>query len=277
MSALGEWSDQLASMAIPQAILDAAPESPWGFPTELFISRGRAASERSEPTPTTARALEVLPEGGSVLDVGVGGGATSLPLAGHAGWIVGVDQQEGLLAAFLSAAAEASVSGEAVRGSWPDAAERTPEVDVAVCGHVVYNVGDLGPFASALDDRARLRVVIELTEEHPLAWMSDLWRRFHDLDRPAGPNADTCTAALGELGFAVSRQTRPHDAHGGGFSSAEDAIALVRRRLCLPSDADGDIRAALGDRLVQHDGLWSVGPPERSVITLWWDPAPADG
>ncbi len=271
MTAQADWSEGLAAMAIPQAILDAAPESPWGFPTELFVSRGRAAAARTEPSPTTLRALEALPEGGSVLDVGVGGGATSLPLAGRAGWIVGVDQQEPLLTAFLETAAEARVSAEAIHGAWPDSVDRTPIVDVVVCGHVVYNVPDLAPFALALADRARFRIVLELTERHPLAWMSDLWLRFQGFDRPEGPTADTCVAALGELGIIASQETRPREPHGGGFVRAEDAVALVRRRLGLTSDRDTELREALGDRLESHDGLWSVGPSDQAVVTLWWD------
>ena len=41
----------------------------------------------------------------------------------------------------------------------------------------------------------------------------------------------------------------------------EDAVALVRRRLCLPAERDADVGAALGDRLVlDADGDWSAGP-----------------
>jgi hypothetical protein len=28
---------------------------------------------------------------------------------------------------------------------------------------------------------------------------------------------------------------------------------------------------ALGARLVEHDGLWSAGPNEQPIVTLWWD------
>ena len=64
------WQAELAGWAIPDEILAQAPESPWGFPPELF-----AAPPDPIDTPSRDRALEALPPGGSVLDVGCGGGA----------------------------------------------------------------------------------------------------------------------------------------------------------------------------------------------------------
>ena len=115
VTAADRWRERLAEWAIPDEIVANAPESPWGFATECFRRRGEAAPA-PEPTPTTRRALEALPAGGTVLDVGVGGGATSLPLAGRAGSIVGVDQQPDMLEGFLANAATAGVEARAVTG-----------------------------------------------------------------------------------------------------------------------------------------------------------------
>ena len=276
MTALEDWSTALRAWTIPQAILEAAPESPYGFPPELFARRAVTAADRSEVTPTTRVALEALHEGGEVLDVGVGGGATSIPLAGRAGLIVGVDGSAELLTSFRSSAAEAGVRSEIVLGTWPEVADEVRPVDVAVCGHVLYNVWELAPFVEALDRRARTRVVLELTDRHPLAWMHDLWETFHRLTRPQGPTAHDCEGALGELGIAPSRDERVQ-VGAGWFDRRDDAVALIRRRLCLPAERDPEVAAALGDRLVKHDGLWSAGPPSGTVVTLWWDRTASDG
>lgn len=276
MTALEDWSTALRAWTIPQAILEAAPESPYGFPPELFARRAVTAADRSEVTPTTRVALEALHEGGEVLDVGVGGGATSIPLAGRAGLIVGVDGSAELLTSFRSSAAEAGVRSEIVLGTWPEVADEVRPVDVAVCGHVLYNVWELAPFVEALDRRARTRVVLELTDRHPLAWMHDLWETFHRLTRPQGPTAHDCEGALGELGIAPSRDERVQ-VGAGWFDRRDDAVALIRRRLCLPGERDPEVAAALGDRLVKHDGLWSAGPPSGTVVTLWWDRTASDG
>jgi SAM-dependent methyltransferase len=273
VTALARWAAALEARAIPEPILAAAPEPPWGFPAELFRRRAELAAEAA-PTPTTARALEALPDGGSVLDVGCGSGATSLPLAARARRLVGVDRSADMLAAFRDAAATRGVDATTVAGGWPEAAPRAPACDVVVCGHVLYDVPGLAPFARALGERARRRVVVEITGRHPLGWMADLWATFHGVGMPDGPTADDAAAAQREAGVAPDRADRVERARGG-FARREDAVALVRRRLCLPADRDPDVARALGDRLREIDGLWSAGPAEQAVVTLWWPGAAA--
>lgn len=270
--AADRWREQLASWAIPADILAAAPESPYGFETECFRRRGEPIADL-EPTPTTRRALEALPERGTVLDIGVGGGATSLPLATRAGLVVGVDAQPDMLAGFMANAATAGITARSVAGGWPDVAPDVEIADVVLAGHVFYNTGELEAFAMALHDHARRRVVVELTARHPLDAMRDLWLRFHGVERPLGPTADDAVAVLGDLGFDVRREERivAGGQHGGGFARRQDAIYSVRKRLCLPADRDEEIATALGDRLRQIGELWDVGPSERTVVTLWWD------
>ena len=269
MNALERWRRELAGWAIPDEILAAAPESPWGFPRELF--RSRAERTPAEPSATTRVALDALGTGGDVLDVGVGGGATSLPLAAVATRITGVDESAEMLTEFLASAREAGVQAHIVEGRWPDAGLDAPTAEVVVCGHVLYNVGELELFVRPLDAHAHRRVVIEITSAHPLVWMADLWRRFHGLERPTGPSADLGVAAIGELGIEVRREDEARVPRSGGFERRDDAIAFIRRRLCLRSDRDAELADALGERLVERDGLWAAGPLEHRIVTMWWD------
>jgi precorrin-6B methylase 2 len=275
VSAADRWREQLAAWAIPDEIIEAAPESPYGFSSELFGRRGAGVTARTVVTPTTARGLEALPERGSILDVGVGGGAISLPLAPHVGSIIGVDAQEDMLDVFRTNASVVDVDVRTVLGAWPDVASDVEMTDLVLVGHVVYNVADLGPFVQALDAHARFRVVLELTERHPLEWMNDLWMNFHGLDRPTGPTVDDALTVLADIGIDAQHESRPVTAADGAawFASREDAIHLVRKRLCLPADRDAEIGEALGDRLREVGALWDVGPQERTIATLWWDRA----
>lgn len=257
-SAADRWAAELAAWAIPDEILAAAPESPWGFPPALFQA---PEADVGAGTPSRRRALEALPAGGVVLDVGAGGGAASIPLCPPAGRLVAVDESAGMLAGLAERAEDVGVRHEEVQGRWPDVAAAVPAADVVVCHHVFYNVPDLAAFARALTDHARRRVVAELTATHPLTAQAGLWRHFHGIDRPDGPTADDAIAVLREAGldvvaeqFPVAPRPRPDRA---------EWVAFVRRRLCLPPERDAELDALLpaDDTLLRP----------REAVALWWE------
>src|SRR5437867_4397134 len=173
----------------------AAPEPPWACPPALFAHSAEAAvAPGAAPSPSTRRALEALPDGGSVIDVGVGGGAASLPLCPPGRRVTGVDQNPRMLERFAALAEQQGVGHAEVEGLWPDVAPQVGPVDVVVCHHVLYNVADLVPFAAALTAHARHRVVVEITGDHPQARLNPLWLRFHGNVRPTRPTADDAVA-----------------------------------------------------------------------------------
>jgi SAM-dependent methyltransferase len=255
--AASRWAEQLAAWAIPDEILAAAPESPWGYPPELFAAPDPAAAP---DTPSRRRAVEALPPAGTVLDVGAGAGASSLGLAPPAHRLVAVDQSPGMLAALAAAADERGVEHAEIVGHWPDVAAEVPPADVVVCHHVAYNVADLAGFALALTDHARRLVVLELTATHPLAAQNRLWRHFHGIDRPEGPTWADAVAVLEEAGLAVSAE--PFLAPPRPNRDRQTWVAFVRRRLCLTPERDPEIATFL-----PPDGDYSP----REVVSLWWE------
>jgi SAM-dependent methyltransferase len=256
------WAEELAAWAIPPEILERAPESPWGCPPALFAHAAEeaVAAGPEAPSPSTRRALEALPEGGSVLDVGVGGGAASLPLAPPAARITGVDESPRMLAAFAALAERVGVEHSEIQGRWPEAVSRVGPADVVVCHHVFYNAPDLAAFVEALTARARRRVVVELTGVHPQASIDELWRHFHGIERPAGPTPDDAVAVLAELGLDSGLERWEAPSRWSGVPRQE-LVAFTRRRLCLPSERDPEVDAAL-------DASFALGP--RPLVTLWW-------
>jgi SAM-dependent methyltransferase len=265
---LDRWRADLESWAIPEPILRAAGDrSPWALPRELFVARARTLV--AEPAGHAYQvALEALTPSGTVLDVGCGAGAASLPMAPLATGVVGVDERESMLDAFRMVGAEVGCPVQTVAGRWPDVADRTPVCDVVVCWNVFFNVADLEPFARALTRHARRRVVVSLTARHPMADLNPLWLRLHGLVRPERPTAADATNALRAMGLDVTAHgwTRPQVSE---FATYEEMLAVTGQRLCLPGERHDELDAALRD-LGVDPAAPRLGVPTRSVVTLWW-------
>jgi SAM-dependent methyltransferase len=256
-TAARRWADQLAAWAIDPAILAAAPESPYGFPAALWAADRRTA----EPARSIQAARDGLPVGGSVIDIGCGGGAGTIPLADVAGRLVGVDESAEMLASYERAAAETAVPEVAtVRGTWPDVAPLVETADVVVAANVVYNVPDIVPFVLAAHERARHRVVMELTVAHPQVAISPLWQHFHGQERPAGPRVADFVMVLAEIGIqpVIWRWDRPSFAQ---VVDPAEYTSWVRRRLCLPYEREPEVAALLAEQ--------TLAP--TPVATVWWD------
>ena len=252
------WAAELAAWAIPEEILSQAPADPWRLTPGVL---GVAGPEEPPPdTPSRRRALEALPAGGTVLDVGVGTGAASLHLAPPSGLVVGLDESAEMLSVFAAAAGERGVEHREVQGRWPDVAGEVPVADVVVCHHVFYNVPDLASFALALTAHARRRVVVEITERHPVIPTNPLWKEFWNLDRPEGPSADDALAVLVEAG--LSPEVERDERSGLPRFSDPERVAFQTRRLCLPPERQPEVEAAVA-RLDQ--------PSTRSMVTVWWE------
>jgi SAM-dependent methyltransferase len=254
------WAEQLLSWALPQKILDQAPQPPWIPPLAMFEVR---ADDEFPDTPSSRRAREALPADGTVLDVGCGGGRASLALVPPAARLIGVDERPQMVAAFANIAAARGVAHEECQGTWPDVANQVPVADVVVCHHVIFNVPDLAPFAVALSAHARQRVVLELGQRHPQAYLSPLWLRFWGLARPEGPTAETALQVLREVGLPARLDLWTDPVPSRYFRlTPQEQVEFVRIRLCLTAERDVEIAETL-QRL----------PPRfpRVTATVWWD------
>lgn len=258
MTAAEQWREALATWAIPQEILDSAPEDPWIHPVEMFTVEGDVPD-----SPSHTRAREALPDGGSVLDVGCGGGRASMALVPAAARVTGVDSSEPMLERYAAAAAARGVEHAEILGIWPAVSMQAPEADVVVCHHVVYNVPDLPPFLLSLTRHARQRVVLELPLAHPLTHMNPLWQRFWGLERPSRPTAQDCLAVAREAGIDATLDVwddQPFEQQT--TLSAEQRAHYLRVRLCLPAEREPEVAAAVVE---------AGRPAQRRTATLWWD------
>jgi SAM-dependent methyltransferase len=250
-----QWRRDLAAWGIPDEILLDATESPWIHPPILFDVPATIVD-----SPSHQRAREVLDDGGSVLDVGCGGGIAAFALTPPATHVMGVDHQGPMLEMFAANAAERRVSADTFEGFWPAIAARVPRADVVTAHHVVYNVSDIDPFIRTLSAHATRRVVIEMPQHHPLSTLSEAWRHFWQLERPTAPTSLELRAVLEEMGIAASLEL-----WSGPMRVEQDldqAAHFTRIRLCLPESREAEVREFL------HD---NPPPMTRELATIFWD------
>ena len=251
------WREAASKWLLPQSIIDAAPEPQATLDPEMF--RYRPDLDATMPArPSRRAALEALPEGGAVVDVGCGGGASSFGLRSRAGLITGVDRQPDMLLLFEETARDLDITVRTFLGAWPDVAEVVPAADVAVCHHAFYAAEDLETHVRALTDHARRRVVLEMSAHPPLVTLNPLLEKLHGTTRRDWPVADLAQQVVAEMGYAVQREDievepRPREV-------TPEWVGFVRRRLYVGPEADPLI----------EEFLRSQTPQSQQVVALWW-------
>jgi SAM-dependent methyltransferase len=252
-SAAARWRRLLEARAIPAEITSAVAADPHRHDPARFVPPAVP-----EDTASRRAALELLgPGGGTVLDVGCGGGAAGLALVPQITHLTGVDHAEDMLRAFERACSERGVPHRSVLGPWPDIAPEVGLADVVVSHHVGYNTLELGPFIVALNAAARRGVVVELHAVHPGSWLDPLWLQFHGLHRAPPATADDVLAVFAEVGIhpEVQRWTRPAQPR-----DPKAELDFTMRRLCVPAQRRDEVAEAVA----------KLGPRHRDLITISW-------
>ena len=252
------WADLLAGWGVPRHILEQASESPWTHDRTRFRVDGDLL--RHSVSAEWARQV-VPPIGGTVLDVGCGGGRASLALVPPANELVGVDTSGAMLDDYLAAASAAGVARRTIHGAWPDVAPHAPVADVVVCHHVAFNVADIAPFLVALTGHARLAVVLEVPTVHPMSAWAPAWRHFWGIERPHGPTSDDLLAVIDELGLLPESTTSARRALSDFENDPAKLVPVARRRLCLPVERDAELAEWLGE----HPPPW----PDTMATIRW--------
>jgi SAM-dependent methyltransferase len=266
---LDRWRADLAAWAIPEQITAAVTDSPWVLPRQVFARRADRVSA-APSGPSFERAWAALDPPGIVLDVGSGAGAACLPLLPRVTSLTAVDADADMLEQLSQRAAAAGVAARTVPGRWPEAAALAGPADVVTCHHVLYNVAEVAPFVTALTGSARRVVIAEVTAQHPLVSLNDLWLKFHGLRRPVSPTAADVIEILTAMGLRPGHEAwrRPGGRDYAGF---DELVDVTRRRLCLPPGRAAEVAEALVESGVDPGHPVDLGSSGREVVTIWWD------
>jgi SAM-dependent methyltransferase len=255
-SAAERWAAALARWRIPDEV--ATVPAAIGFPVQRFADIADLSVTLDSPSRRIATAA--LPIGGSVLDVGCGAGAGSLPLAPPAARLIGVDIQASMLEAFRERALARGATATGVLGPWQEVLDDLAGADVVVSHHTAYGTPELGDLGHALAAKARRRVVLELSAEHPTAWTHPYWQAIHGIEAPSGPTSDDAADVLREAGIDVEVE---HWEAAAPLppESEEDQLRFLRARLRVGEERDEELLDLLRDH---------PRPAWRHVTTLWW-------
>ena len=266
--AAGHWRRELNAWVIPQSLLDAAPQSPYGWPASLWRRRAAAALASDRQTPTLDVIARLAGSDGSVLDIGAGTGRASLPLAQAGHPVTALEPSQTMLEGLADTGLGLPVT--VIEGRWPDSKEMVETHEVVMCAHVVFDVAEVAPFLSAMNERAAAGVVIEMTNRHPWVHLGPYYRALHSLDRPLGPGWEDLVEVVREaVGVepTVEHWNRPTDLW---FESVDEILELYGRRLLIGPERQDELRALLEPDLISGPDGYQVGTEGRDLVTLWW-------
>ncbi len=249
------WRAGLAGWAIPENIVKQAPTNPWIHPPVYF-----QVGEVIVDSISHQKAREVVPDGGSILDIGCGGGVAAFACVPPATKVIGVDHQPEMLTMFAEGAKHRGVVSQNFEGFWPAIAGDIPVADVVTSHHVVYNVQDIEEFLLAMNAHALRRVVIEMPQQHPQHRSAPLWKHFWNLERPSKPTPQDLMKVLSEIGIKANLEL--WEGHMGRNVDLDQEAYFSTIRLCLPQSRQSEVKSQLE---------MTSQSTSRPLATIWWD------
>jgi len=267
---LAGWRDELLKWAVPR---DPGPvEEPEGDGWARVAARFRNMSRtfRADQDPFMARLSPWLGKDVTVLEIGAGAGRLTRPVAERVRKVVAVESSPAMRAVLAEELAATGLTNvEIIPGFWP--AVQVEPVDLVFCSHVLYDVADLGPFLTAMNDVAHRACFIYLTIRHPFDSFRDLLQTFRHWSAPTRPTYLDAAQCLYQLGILPNAEVAELST-GLSFGSPDEALAFYRERIGMAAGSAGenDLRDYLAAHGEWRSGRWFPRHQMRKVAILWW-------
>ncbi len=244
------------------------------FWTRRAGSFRRYAGVATDDHRLVSRVQALLPQNGSVLDVGAGTGRYALALARTARRVVALEPSHEMADILRDDAHSHEFENvEVVEAGWPDASASTEAADVVLCANVLYPHAGIEAWIRSLEQKAVVAVVVEMMvdwAEPPV--LLNLWQRFHGASRVLQPDYFDLYAVLHEMGVRANVEIYPAGtSRFWHFDTMDAAVDAVREHVLLPSGDEIDVvlRAELAANLVEDGGALTL-TSERSAAAIWW-------
>jgi CTP:molybdopterin cytidylyltransferase MocA/SAM-dependent methyltransferase len=245
---------------------------------------------RADPDRTDDPVLDILRgiarPGDTWLDIGAGAGRFALPLARVVREVIAIEPSEGMLGGLRELAAEHAIDNvRTIPARWPldggpdgrsrgtSADLQPPTADVALIAHVGYDIEEIGPFVSAMEDATRRLCVAVLMERQPSSIADVLWPSVHGEERVALPALPELIELLRARDIEPTLEIASRAPRR--YASRDELETFLRRQLWIAPGGEKDRRfldalAALVDR--GADGYGLVGQQALPVGVVTWAP-----
>ena len=247
-------------------------------PTDFYAPHARRFAQ--DPRRTDELALDFLlamvQPGEEWLDIGVGAGRYSLPLALKAGRVHAVEPSPSMLEALRAGMVRYDIANiEITEGRWPLAGGTVPRADVVLLAHVGYDIAGFGAFLDAAERAAVRRCVAIMRAGAATTTGRLLWPEVHREERIQLPMLPEFVSLLMARGSMPSVTLTQRTAKG--YDTLEALLDASRQQLWLRpgSPKDEHLRRLVGERATERDGHWALDwrPVPDGIVT--WEPRTA--
>lgn len=272
-SAVQRWNDILDARAQQ---MDAAYARLGRTSADFWERRARGFHRSTKDTvsrdPFYLRLCERVSSPTTLLDVGAGTGRFSLALAPRVNHIIAIEPSKAMLDFLRQDAADNDLRNMSfVQSTWQEAPENL-QADIVICSHVVYPIRDIEPFLLKLHKASLQGCYLYVRASHMDALTADIWRHFHHDERCMPPSYIHVLDVLYEMGLYVNVEiVSLHPSLR--YPSLDVAVHEMAEQLILPEDEKTllELRAMLGEWLVEIDGMLVPPGQKMQSAIIWWD------